>query len=118
MFSLTQNIIIRNNGFGFCTTPAIGCFGGVGMCGSIFGGYNPMFGMSNSAAAGWCIGRTLSIPGVLSGIGKGLQWSYNHILKPVGNFAWNKVLKPAGKAIGKAASWLWNNTLGRLFNKK
>jgi len=114
MISYTQNITIKNNGFGFCGMPFMGCMGTTGFGYSIFGSYNPMC-MNNSVAAGWCVGRALSFPGVLSGIGTAAKWSYNHILKPVGNFAWNKVLKPAGQAIGKAASWLWNNTLGRLF---
>ena len=109
---------------------------------SIFGMGYPM-GMAcgvqnNEMAAGWCAGRLLSMPGVLSGIGKGLSWVgkhviapvgnflwngiakpvYNGFLKPVGNFMWNSILKPAGIAIGKGSSWLWNNTLGALFKKK
>ncbi|MBP3820979.1 hypothetical protein J6G99_04970 [bacterium] len=135
----TTNINIQNNGYPMMglSTPMMG--GGMP---SIFGMGYPM-GMAcglpnNEMAAGYCTGRLLSMPGVLSGIGKGLSWFgkhvmapagkflwngiakpiYNGFLKPIGNFMWNSVLKPVGKAIGKGVSWVWDNTLGALFKKK
>ncbi len=76
----------------------------------------PMMPMNNSMAAGWCVGTLMGMPGVLPAIGKGLEWGYNNIIKPV----WNGVVKPAWnfvkndilKPIGSGLKWLWDHSIG------
>lgn len=122
--SITKNVTIK--GCGMPMMPMGGfCNPGIRM--SIFPGYcspAPMMGwgmMNNDMAAGYCIGTIAGNPGVqralgaaFKAIGKACVWTFNNVLKPVGNFLWNNVAKPVWSGI----KWGWDHTIGRIFKKK
>ena len=131
--SVTRNINING-----CAMPMMGMMPMGGLCRPampIFGGYcSPAVGCAagGALAAGVCIGA-LATPGVLSAVGSGLKWGYNHLLKPLWNSAikpagiwmynnllkpaWNNFLKPAFGYIGQGLKWVWDHTLGRVIKK-
>lgn len=132
------NITI-NNGYG-PMMPMGGPFipmGGMapmGMCGpSLFGCGFAAMPPNNDVAAGYCTGAAarmlFTVPGALKTvgnivawpfkmIGKGATWTYNHLLKPAGEFIWNKGLKPFGQFIWNKVLKPFGRWVGGLFHKK
>ena len=77
--------------------------------------------MSDSMAAGYCMGSVMANPYAMQVIGDGLRWGYNNIIKPV----WNGVVKPVWnfvnneilKPVGAGLKWLWDHSLGWVLKK-
>lgn len=131
------NITINNNGFmpmGGPMMPMGGPMMPMGMCGpSLFGCGFAAMPPNNDVAAGYCTGAAarmlFSTPGALKTvgnivawpfkmIGKGASWTYNHLLKPAGEFIWNKGLKPFGQFMWNKALKPLGQWIGGLFHKK
>lgn len=93
--------------------PMMSCFG--------YGfGYFPCswqagLGFAAGAAAGAAL--VPALPSIFKGIGKGLSWLGTKVIAPAATFAWNNVLKPAGKGIWNGIKWVANG-IGSLFHKK
>lgn len=107
VFSSSYNSLGYCGGFGLGNFSP-GCFGyGFGCTGN-----NPfMYGAG--AGLGFAAGMMLmpAVPAIFKGIGKGCSFLWNKAIAPVGKFAWNNVIKPAGKAIGKGCAFVWNKAI-------
>lgn len=68
-----------------------------------FGGFGSGLGMGLGFAAGMSL--VPALPSIFKNIGSAFSWFGSKVIAPAASFTWNSVLKPTGKAIGRAATW-------------
>lgn len=112
MYSDVYNTTINFNGKTMFSSSYSPCFcrcggGFMNSCFSFgYGGFGNGLGIGLGYAAGMAL--VPALPAIFKGIGNGLKWFGTNVIAPAACFAWNSVLKPTGKAIGKAAVWVGN----------
>ena len=95
--------------------------GGMFMANSCFGfGYGG-FGTGIGMGLGYAAGMSLApaLPSIFKGIGSAFKWVGTKVIAPAATFAWNKGIKPVGKAIWNGVKWLGNTVskgISKLWN--